>query len=154
MSSEHISTVVWREWFEANTWVFTTLDVKINRRGWNNSVKDEGVLSCEPVFEMSSTFSLSGPAQPIEKRTAARFQCIHEIYLLYKKISYSCTTVHLHNAFIQLSFLQDRERKKKEKMNLYKTNWQNAVSVIRGLTTTTHDVFVVDEHVNNARFKK
>lgn len=40
-------------------------------------------------------------------------------------------------------------------MNLYKTNWQNAVSVIRGLTT--HDVWcvvVVDEHVafvNNAR---
>ncbi|EEC08305.1 hypothetical protein IscW_ISCW006021 [Ixodes scapularis] len=23
------------------------------------------------------------------------YQCIHEIYLLYKKISYSCTTVHL-----------------------------------------------------------
>lgn len=89
------------------------------------------------------------PARPIEERTVARFQCIHEIYLLYKKISYSCTTVHLHNAFIQLSFLQDIERKK---MNLYKTNWQNAVSVIRGLTTTTHDVFVVDEHVNNARF--
>lgn len=25
----------------------------------------------------------------------AAYQCIHEIYLLYKKISYSCTTVHL-----------------------------------------------------------
>lgn len=114
MSSAYIHSCVTRM-VRSQHWVFTTLDVRINGRGWNNSAKGEGVLSCEPVFEMSSTFSLSGRAQPIEKRTAARFQCIHEIYLLYKKISYSCTTVHLHNAFIQLSFLQDRERKKKKK---------------------------------------
>lgn len=30
-----------------------------------------------------------------KKNEQAAYQCIHEIYLLYKKISYSCTTVHL-----------------------------------------------------------
>lgn len=40
------------------------------------------------------------------------------------------------------SFYKTEERRKK--MNLYKTNWQNAVSVIGG-STTTHDA-VVDEH--------
>lgn len=44
-----------------------------------------------------------------------------------------------NNAFIQL-FLFTRQEKEGKKMNLYKTNWQNAVSVIGG---STHDV---DEH--------
>lgn len=53
---------------------------------------------------------------------------------------YDCTFTIM--PLYSFSFYKTEERRKK--MNLYKTNWQNAVSVIGG-STTTHDA-VVDEH--------